>query len=356
MTEFLQLHLLTAYPPSNLNRDDLGKPKTALVGGTTRIRVSSQSLKRAWRTSEIFQSALAGLVGTRTKLAGRMLAERMVAAGATEAFARECATVLANQLGKAKAADDKKKPLEVATEQLVHLSPEELAAIDKLATELARGTEPPTAEAAKAVLSKTHKAVDIALFGRMLADSPDFNLEAAAQVAHAFTVHEATVEDDYFSAVDDLNTRQEDLGAGHIGELGFGAGLFYLYLCLDRDLLVKNLQGDQELAGRAIAALVEAAAKVAPVGKQASFASRARASYILAERGTETPRSLSVAFLKGLKDADLLTAAIKVLGATRERFDQVYGAPESASYDIDATAGRGSFAELVTFASRPAGS
>jgi CRISPR system Cascade subunit CasC len=356
MTEFLQLHLLTAYPPSNLNRDDLGKPKTANVGGSTRIRVSSQSLKRAWRTSEIFSNALAGHVGTRTKLAGRELAKRMVDLGATEAFARECATVLASQLGKAKAADEKKKPLEVATEQLVHLSPEEMAAIEALAAQLAKGTEPPSAEQAKAVLTKTHKAVDIALFGRMLADSPDFNQEAAAQVAHAFTVHRATVEDDYFSAVDDLNTREEDLGAGHIGELGFGAGLFYLYLCINRDLLRKNLQGDEELTGRAIAALVEAAAKEAPRGKQASFASRARASYILAERGSETPRSLSVAFLRGIEGADPLALAIETLRSTRQRFADVYGAGHTTTAEIDVTTGTGSFAELQAFAAQPAGS
>src|SRR5690606_38759447 len=135
-------------------------------------------------------------------------------------------------------------------------------------------------------------------FGRMLADDPAFNREAAVQVAHAINTHRAVVEDDYYTAVDDLKTAAEDAGAGFVGEAGFGAGLFYLYLCIDRDLLARNLGGDGELAQAGVAALVEAAARVAPKGKQASFASRAHASYALIERGAAAPRTLAAAFLK----------------------------------------------------------
>ena len=135
------------------------------------------------------------------------------------------------------------------------------------------------------------------MFGRMLADDPSFNREAAVQVAHAVTTHRALVEDDYYTAVDDLKSASEDAGAGFVGEAGFGAGVFYLYLCFDRDLLVRNLGGDEDLAGQGVAALVEAAATVGPKGKQASFASRARASFGLVERGSEAPRTLAAAFL-----------------------------------------------------------
>ncbi len=125
-----------------------------------------------------------------------------------------------------------------------------------------------------AVLAKVDTAADIAMFGRMLADNADFNREAAVQVAHAFTTHRITVEDDFYTAVDDLKTKAEDAGAGFVGELGFGSGLFYLYVCIDGDLLVANLGGNGGVAKSAVAALAEALATVSPGGKQASFASR----------------------------------------------------------------------------------
>ena len=129
--------------------------------------------------------------------------------------------------------------------------------------------------------------------GRMLADSPDFNREAAVQVAHAITTHKVAVDDDYYTAVDDLKTPAEDAGAGFIGETGFGAGVFYLYINIDRALLLRNLGGDADVAKKAIEALVTAAAKIGPRGKSASFASFARAEHILAERGDAAPRTLA---------------------------------------------------------------
>jgi len=107
-------------------------------------------------------------------------------------------------------------------------------------------------------------AVDIAMFGRMLASSPAFNVEAACQVAHAISVHPVVIEDDYFTAVDDLNNGMEDMGAAHIGETRFAAGLFYSYICINRELLIQNLDGNEDLANKAIRALTEAAVKVAP--------------------------------------------------------------------------------------------
>ena len=113
------------------------------------------------------------------------------------------------------------------------------------------------------------------MFGRMLADNPEFGREAAVQVAHAITTHRVTVEDDFYTAVDDLKTATEDAGAGFMGELGFGSGVFYLYACVDLALLTRNLGGDSELAATACAALASAAATVSPSGKQASFAALA---------------------------------------------------------------------------------
>lgn len=191
------------------------------------------------------------------------------------------------------------------------------------------------------------------MFGRMLADNPDFNREAAVQVAHAFTTHRVAIEDDYYTAVDDLKKPSEDAGAGFVGEAGFGAGVFYLYVCVDRDLLVRNLGGDTEVAATAIAALVEAAATIAPGGKQASFASRARSHYILAEAGDYQPRTLAGAFLKPVDpreyDGDVLAASVDRLTKIRDAMDKAYGACADQHSSMDVSAGSGTLAEVLAF-------
>lgn len=347
MNRFLQLHLLTAYPPSNLNRDDLGRPKTAVIGGATRLRISSQSLKRAWRTSDLFESALAGHVGKRTKEMGVHFAKVLTEHGVPEKKTREWTRAVAERFGKLKKDDGTDSGLHI--EQLAHFSPEEWQAIFALADTLAARGEAPKPEELE-LLRKPLKGVDIALFGRMLADATRYNVEAAAQVAHAITVHKVAVEDDFFTAVDDLNTGEEDLGAGHMGETEFGAGLFYLYLCIDRRLLIENLGGDESLARRGLRALVEAAATVAPTGKQNSFASRARASYILCETGDQQPRSLSVAFLKPIGGQDMLTAAIDRIGIVRDSIDKAYGECSDRPAVMDVNAGTGTLSEIIACA------
>lgn len=194
-----------------------------------------------------------------------------------------------------------------------------------------------------------HADVDIALFGRMLASRPDFNVEAAAQVAHAITVHKAGVEGDYFTAVDDLKPRDEDIGAGHIGETGFGAGVYYLYICINRELMDKNLGGNIALRNRAFAALLNAVAKVSPTGKQNSFASRAYASYVLAEKGDQQPRSLALAFVKPVNGVDQIDQAIRALTIKRENLDKVYGPCAMDRKALNAESGEGSLDELISF-------
>ncbi|KRT54281.1 type I-E CRISPR-associated protein Cas7/Cse4/CasC [endosymbiont of Ridgeia piscesae] len=364
MTQFVQLHLLTSYPPANLNRDDLGRPKTAMMGGANRLRVSSQSLKRAWRTSDSFEQALKDHLGTRTKEMGPKIYQSLIDKDVSGKKAMDWAKQIAGQFGKLKSLSKKeleavkqmeepektaKLMVELEIEQLAHFSPEELAAIDALVDELAASGEAPTQERL-ALLRERHTAADIALFGRMLASSPKYNTEAAAQVAHAISVHKVTVEDDFFTAVDDLNNGEEDMGAGHMGETEFAAGLFYQYICIDRDLLRKNLSGDTELADKTLDALIRAAATVAPGGKQNSFASRARASYILCERGEAQPRSLSVAFLKPVAGQDLLTNAIDALEQTRERMDAVYGDGIENPARLNARTGEGSLDAIIACA------
>ena len=165
----------------------------------------------------------------------------------------------------------------------------------------------------------------------------------------AISVHSVAVEDDYFTAVDDLNDGLDDRGASHIGESGFAAALFYSYICIDKELLVENLAGDLELANKAIAALVEAAVKVSPKGKQNSFASRAYASFVLAEKGNQQPRSLSVAFLKPVFGDDQAAEAISKLQQQVANFDRVYGPCADSRAELNAVTGEGNFNELVAF-------
>ena len=359
MDRFLQLHLLTAYPPANLNRDDLGRPKTAVFGGRTRLRISSQSLKRAWRTSDVFQESLAGNVGTRTKRKGGEIFSELFARGIDRTKAVEWAWTIAKEFGKPKTSESKlEKALKkldeseidelLQIEQLAHFGPLEDQAIEKLIETIVSRAEGPS-EKDLSLLRKKPGAADIALFGRMLASSPAFNQEAAAQVAHAISVNTVQVEDDFFTAVDDLNSGEEDMGAGHMGEVEFGAGVFYLYICIDRELLVENLGGDQELAGRTIRALAEAAATVAPRGKQATFASRARASFILAEKGNQQPRSLAVAFLDPVRKNPMLEEAVARIEETVEKMDRVYGPCASARAGINVVTGEGSMTTLFDF-------
>lgn len=353
MSRFIQIHLLTSYPPANLNRDDLGRPKTAKMGGFDRLRVSSQSLKRAWRTSDLFQQALNEHVGTRTKLLGVMVYEKLVTGGVKEKSAKEWAQKIAGVFGALKKAKEKDSLVDLEIEQLVHVSPSEVQIIEDLVATLILENRVPE-DAELDLLRKQGQSADIAMFGRMLASSPAYNVEAACQVAHAISVHPVVIEDDYFTAVDDLNDGSEDAGAAHIGETGFAAGLFYSYICINRELLVENLGGDETLVQKSIKALIEAAVKVAPEGKQNSFGSRAYASYVLAEKGDQQPRSLSVAFLKpvtsqGIDGTDFGTAAVNALTVQRQNMDAVYGPCADASCEINVFEGKGTLAELLEF-------
>ena len=323
MSRFVQMHVLTAYPPSNPNRDDLGRPKTAFIGGVSRMRISSQALKRAIRTDDAFRSALTGKLGERTQRMGDKVREHLLEKGASEDKALEIARTIAALFGKVK---NEKDPNPTYTEQLAFISPEERAAAFDLAEKALSGEPlPKEKELAKQVLSTADGAVDIAMFGRMLADNPDFNRDAAVQVAHAFTTNRVDIEDDYYTAVDDLKTSEEDAGAGFIGEAGFGAGVFYLYICVNRELLLKNLSGDTELADRALSALVRAAATASPSGKKNSFANHVRAEYLLLESGDGQPRSLASAFTKPVGSDNQLRESVEALKNQRAAFEKTYG-------------------------------
>jgi len=344
MSRFLQLHLLSFFPPANLNRDDTGRPKTAVVGGTTRLRLSSQALKRAWRTSDVFATALDGHMGQRTQRLGEVVLAFLRERGMAEAKALETAREIAGAFGKIK---DAKDVAPTRIEQLAFISPEERAAALALAERALAGDKLDVKAAG--LLRHADTAADIALFGRMLAADPDYNRDAAAQVAHAITTHRVTVEDDYYTAVDDLKTRAEDAGAGFLGEAAFGSGVFYLYLCIDRALLLKNLGDDGELAKTALGALAEAAATVAPRGKQNSFAAHGRAHYVLAEAGDQQPRTLAGAFASAVKGEDLVDKSIDALRTFRGALNKAYGDGSDRHVEM-AVGGDGNLADIVAFA------
>lgn len=344
MSEFIQIHMLTAYPPSNANRDDMGRPKTAIVGGVPRLRLSSQCLKRTWRVSEAFTNALSGNIGTRTKLLGNKVFKDLTAKGISEKQAKEWAQAIAGVFGKLKT--DKDADMEI--EQLVHVSPQEIDFINTLTEKIATEKRAPLPEELN-LLRKDIQAADIALFGRMLASSPAHNMDAAVQVSHAFSVAKHLEEDDYFTAVDDLNKGDNDQGSAHIGEAGFGSGIYYLYICINKNLLVENLQNNTELAGRSIKALVEAALTLSPSGKQNSFASRVRSSFAIVEKGTQQPRSLAAAFFKPITEDDHINTSIKTLVKQRDNMDKVYGKCYTSEYLLDAHNGVGSFVDLLNF-------
>ena len=350
MTTFIQLHLLTAYAPSNLNRDDLGRPKTAKMGNTDRLRISSQSLKRAWRTSDCFYQSLSDHIGVRSRRFARdWVYKPLIDNGISEKIAKESAIKIASQFGKVKNEKSPKDPLSnLEIEQLVHISSNEQQAIKQLVDVLISEKREPSDDEVK-LLRKENSSIDIALFGRMLADSPAFNIEAACQVSHALGVSTVTIEDDFFTAVDDLNNYDVDAGSAHLGERGFASALFYTYVCISRDLLLENLNGDEVLVEKTLKALTESATKVAPTGMQNSFASRAYTSYLLIEKGSQQPRSLAVAYFKPIQSQDLVNDAITRLEDQRDKFDKVYGQCADSRYVLNSETGEGTLSAALDF-------
>jgi CRISPR system Cascade subunit CasC len=332
MTTFLQFHLLTTYPPSNPNRDDQGRPKQASLGGAPRLRLSSQSIKRALRESPAFQAGLAGNLGVRTKRIGEEIEKKLIAGGAAAEAARKVAVTVARVFSKLETPAKGEAEKTRAT-TLAFVSPDEWRFADELAAKLLAG-EPEPKDLKGTVLRRADGAVDIAMFGRMLADDPDFNREAAVQVGHAITTHQALAEEDWFSAVDDLN-KAEDTGAGHLGEHAFGSGVYYLYVCVDCDLLVRNLGGNTGLAARGLAALAQALATATPRGKQNSHAHHPRAGYVRVEKGSTQPWEAE---------------SVRALEDMAAKLDRAYGPAADAVAVMDVAKGQGSLAEIAAFA------
>ncbi len=304
---YVAIHIIQSVPPANINRDDSGSPKSTVYGGVRRARVSSQSWKRA--TREAFKGLLPPeAIGTRTKDIAKLVAEeiRKQDGGVDYVTAVSLAEGVLKACGFKLSAPKAKDGEEPAPEQsgylmfLSHVQVEKLAA----AALAARQTEDSAAYykkiKVKTLVDQDH-SVDIALFGRMVADAPDLGVDAACQVAHALGVHALHPEFDYFTAVDDLQ-KDDESGAGMIGTIEYNASTYYRYAVINVDLLRENL-GHEAATREAIAAFVEAFTTSMPTGKRNTFANGTLPSAVVVAVGEGQPSNLSEAFEVPVKDS-----------------------------------------------------
>ncbi|QOC92370.1 type I-E CRISPR-associated protein Cas7/Cse4/CasC [Micromonospora craniellae] len=343
----IELHLLQSFPVSNLNRDDVGQPKTATFGGQVRGRISSQSLKRAARLLFNRYGLRPDETGVRTKRLVEQAAgllkdehqrdfEEAVAVASSGLLAlgfgldkrrktlseyllfvgTEAATLLAeycerdwdrlaaDAVGRAKAAE--KKKADATEEKTSKVKPDKA-----------------TLDAAARILDAS-RVVDIALFGRMIADNKDFNVSAASQVAHAISTHAVVNEYDYYTAVDDLQP-QDESGADMIGTVDFNSACYYRYANLHLDQLASNLSGDTELVGRATRAWLEAFIDAVPSGKQNSTAALTPPETLLVVVRDRSAWNLANAFLKPVTGNDLMVTSTQQLFGHFNRLRRFYG-------------------------------
>lgn len=346
MSLFLEYHLIQNFAPSNLNRDDTGAPKDAIFGGQRRARVSSQCFKRATRLAASEHDLVPQENrGVRTKKLKSLLLGRLPGRDAEEAAGK-----IEVALGAAglKLKDDGK------TEYLLFLGENEITAfadlIDTHWDELVAGGEKKSKKDTKAnipadIVKKAKalldggKAVDVALFGRMLADLPAVNQNAACQVAHAISTHRVEREFDYFTAVDDKGD-EDETGAGMIGQVEFNSATFYRYAVLDVNKLLVNLQGDRELALSAIEAFTQALVRAIPSGKQNTFAAHNAPEFIGVSLRHATPLSLANAFEQPVRakvDDSLTGQSVSALARYEDKLAAVYAAPQDQWLHLDLT-------------------
>ena len=319
----IELHAVQSFAPSNLNRDDTGNPKEALFGGVRRARISSQSAKRAMRVSSVFKDAVEVPTGTRTKKLVKHIADKLEQVGVDRAWAEEQTVVIAQDLY---AKMDRRSEQE--TSVLLYISDEEIAEIVRFLAEARKNdTEPDVKAFSKRLvkqLANRTSAPDIALFGRMLAEKPELNIDAACQVAHAISTHEVnTAEFDYFTAVDDF-TPEDTSGAGMLGLVPFNSATYYRCSRIDWEQLVKNLGGDADLARQTVGAFMRAFALVVPSGMKNSFVNQHAPDFLLAvARQNNDGQSLANAFERPMRSKRDSGYAEPSINALSEYWDQV---------------------------------
>lgn len=345
----IELHVLQNFVPANLNRDDTGSPKDCLFGGYTRARISSQCFKRAMRT-EFRQAALVpdAQLAQRTRKAQEEIAKRLARMGHDESAAKAAAQVALSEVG---IKPNEKQPGK--TSYLLFLAPQELDrvaqiihdnwdAFQMVAVEGAEDAAPsgnrpkkktngsPIPPAIGATLKRAldgGRAADLALFGRMIADLPGSNVEAACQVAHALSTHRVETEFDFYTAVDDLQ-QDDTTGAEMLGVVEFNSACFYRYANVDTTQLLKNLGGDAALATETVNAFVQSMVHAVPTGKQNSMAAHNPPSLVLAVARNRGQWNLANAFVQPVKprgDVDLMAGSIAALDTHWSKLVEMYG-------------------------------
>ena len=315
MKTLIEIHALQNFAPSNLNRDDTGAPKDALFGGTRRARVSSQCQKKTVR-GYFDGKKNAGFfspdeLAVRTKRVYQAIADILKGRhGRDESLAK---AEIALSYVKLNADKDGK------TQYLLFLGQREIAALaeviheswDLIVSEEKEGNEKTKGKKSKkttagqapkeiqdriASIFNGGKAVDVALFGRMLADMPEKNQNAACQVAHAISTHAVEREFDFYTAVDQLKP-EDTAGADMMGTVEFNSACFYRYALIDWEKLRENLQDDVTLAEKGLKAFLEGFIIAEPTGKQNSFAAHNPPEFVaISVRYNAAPRNLANAF------------------------------------------------------------
>lgn len=327
---YIELHMIQNFAPANLNRDDTNNPKDCEFGGVRRARVSSQCIKRAIRNEPIFAATTGVTIGKRTKRVVERL-RGQIGDAKPEAEVNAVLPVFVTSFLSKMDKDGQR------TAVLLYLSAAEIAnvanrllanwpeLVDEKKQSEAVGRL--TKELVKEFKDRT-SAPDIALFGRMLAEKPELNIDAACQVAHALSTHRVSMEMDFYTAVDDLNP-DDTAGAGMMGFTGYNSACFYRYARLDWEQLIKNLDYDQELGKRTVEGFLRAAVAAVPTGKQNNFAAQNPPSFLLAVvRKGGAGWSLANAFerpVRATRDGGLVEPSVQALDAYWGRITKTYG-------------------------------
>lgn len=333
-TLYLDIHMIQMLPPSNVNRGQMGEPKSALVGGTTRARISSPSQKRPTRLDFMKRGYK---IGIRTKSPAAEIQRRLVESGFEEDRALELAkmAVTESRIGSAK---------ENAKSALVYLSD---AQFDAICDVLSAYDKDPAAEKEKAkalkddlkTAIKENPSIDQLLFGRMFADNASLNYDAAAQVMHGFSVNKMRYEYDYFSAVDDLSKmlNPEHGGAGHISSKMFTDPIFYRYANVNLSDTSELVKYDRNNAAEDAVAFAESFIMTLPTGASNSYASGTVPSYVLLILRDDRPINFAPAFVEVVKSEDYIAEAIEKLETEKERVSKCFGAPVLIENSRDAS-------------------
>ncbi|CAG17975.1 type I-E CRISPR-associated protein Cas7/Cse4/CasC [Photobacterium profundum] len=310
MTTFINIHTLISHSSSMMNRDDSGLQKTAVFGGTTRSRISSQCLKRAIRQSDIYKESVAEL-SIRTNKMDELLTLCIEQLPEVETSVIE--DVLLNMGSKVK--KEKNKETGETSRYFDAVQPYSIGAIREAINMVQSGTE---LKALKKIVQIP--TIDVALSGRMDASCPERNVEAAMSVAHSLTTHSADIEVDWFTACDDLATQ----GSGHIGTTEFSSGVFYRYASIDVDLLAKNIGKSVEEVSDIINTMVRCFAQVTPSAKQKTFAAHNHADFVMVTQSNQ-PLSLANAFRKPiLNTGEVMEHSIESLVKHYEKLVEGY--------------------------------